>query len=138
MILQSFKRLYTNDYPQPEQDLVQRLAVPYNTLENVYNVLHNNVDLVNNGYVDVRTVNVAVDSKGNPTAITNLTLTNVTTAVMGTLVIRAVNTTNPNIYPTSTPFISFTPQSNANGITINNIAGLPTGNTFTLTIIVYG
>jgi hypothetical protein len=51
------------------------------------------------------------------------------------MVLSAINETNTSVYPTSTPFISFSQVGKT--VTINNIKGLQSGYKYTLTLVAF-
>jgi hypothetical protein len=139
MILPSQRRINLEDFTADEQDLVSKLASTINiNTENVYTALNNDLNFSDNFDVTVQSLPVIVNSSGIPTTPTSFSLgttNNVVPKASGMLVTNAINTTNSNIYPTGAPFISFTQSQDS--VTVNHITGLPAGNSFTLTIIVF-
>lgn len=137
MILPPFKRIYKTDYQQQYWSLMDLLSFALNTaFGSIYQVLTNNVSLSDNIYCIKNDVLVQVDSKGNVLGGTTMNITITGFKAIGMTVLNAVNQTNPNIYPTSQPFITFL-QTNT-GLQLNNIQGLPANNKFLLTIVAWG
>lgn len=133
--LKSFKRLITSDYPEEEQKTIEQLGLTVNDAFNdVYFTLNGRVDLTNNLFCSVRTLDVIVDANGNPTARTTFGL-NTTQPVIGCQVLQAINQTNTAVYPTGAPFISFTQLDQA--ILINNITGLQPNNRYSIRVVAY-
>lgn len=133
--LKSFKRLITSDYPKEDQQIVEQLGISINDgFNEVYYTLNGRIDLTNNVYCSVRTLDVTVDENGNPTSRTTFGL-NTTQLVIGCQVIMALNQTNSAIYPTGAPFISFTQLDQA--ILINNITGLQPNNRYSIRVVAY-
>jgi hypothetical protein len=135
-LLQSFKRIYKNDFPQQYQSLIDQLSNYINpNTEALYQTLTNNITLANNMYAQVVTLTTQVNTKGTP--IQKLAFqSTLATGILGINVLNAVSNGASNIYPTSGIFCSFTQSGQT--ITINNIAGLPTGTSFTLTLVTFG
>ena len=134
-LLQSFKRIYKNDFPQQYQSLIDQLSNYINpNTEAVYQTLTNNVTLANNIYGQVVTISTQVNSTGTP--IQKLAFqSTITTSILGMVVLNAVSA-NANVFPTSGIFCSF--AQNGQTITINNITGLPASTSFTLTLATFG
>lgn len=133
--------LKPEDFDTKDQALIQKLAFPINTfMQQVISALNKNLDF-NNLNQQINTFTVSVDANGAPTSPIQFTV-NLTTKLYGLYVINAVNTSSIIRYPIAQPFISYT--SNANKVTINNIAGLgiPNGQTnsdiYTLTVLLVG
>lgn len=128
--IDNVKRIKSEDFPPKDQETISRLAEVYNFFaEQVTNAINGNLDF-ENLTEDVFTFEVTVDSNGSP--IDNSRFAS-SIGLQGTTVINAANLTNPAVYATQTPFISW--SSNGAGIyTINNISGLPANNKFRLTI----
>lgn len=130
-----FKRIYKSDYEKDQQDLIEKLSFSINVgMENFQGVLNNRTSLQDNIQCTLKTFNVTVDSSGKPTTTSAFTLTSLGT-LSGIIVLNAVNQTNSTVYPTGTPFISFSVNSNL--VSITNIAGLPAGNNFLITVVAF-
>lgn len=133
--LPSFKRIFYTDFPKDYQSLVEQLSYTINQgFDALFNALNNNLTLNDNLAVTVKDITVSVNATGTPTSSTGFTVSNSNT-IAGVQVIKATNNTNPTIYPTSGVFITYTQSGNL--ITINNIAGLPANNQFTLRVVAY-
>lgn len=130
-----FSRLDKGDFDKKDQDLVDRMGYILNPFmeqtSKAFDKKINN-DNLNQEYI---TFNISVDAAGTPSQKTQLK-SNLNTAVIGTSVIQAKNTTTPSNYPIATPFISFT-QAQAI-VTINNISGLQAGDKYSITILSMG
>lgn len=135
MRLPSFLRLNKGDYSQDQQDLIGKLAASLNiSIQVIYDALNGKTNLTDNIDCKVADVTLAVDSSGNPISSTTFIINNNST-VRGLSLIKAQNITNTNIYPTSSPFISFTQINNT--VRIDNISGLQANNQYTLRIIAW-
>lgn len=132
MKLPSFRRLYEQDYPPEQQELVAQLAVSINYgFEALYETLNGKLTFGDNTSSLITSVNVEVDATGKPK--TKATIRKVSPErFAGLTVIRAVNLTNSSVYPTSSPFISYTETTDS--IVIDNVAGLPANNLFQLIV----
>lgn len=136
MKLQSFRRLFKQDFEEQYQKLVDQLSGSLNYgIETLYEALNKNVSLKDNVRCTVKDISVKVDANGNPSESTTFTL-DIQGQVIGTQVIYAINTTNSSIYPSGGIFVSY--AQTTTGILINNITGLPANQTFTLRIVAYG
>lgn len=128
------RRISTEDYEGENQQLVESLAYNLNPfMQEVTDVINGNLDFDNLKQNKIQAV-ITVDSTGRPISgdQINTGLTN----PIGFQIISAVNQTNPAIYASGQPFISFSPQGNGI-VKINNISNLPANNKFLLTIVVY-
>lgn len=135
-LLASFKRLYKQDFQPQYQSLIDQLSYYINTNEEqLFQTLNNNVNLANNIYCIVQNLTITVGSTGIPTSTVSFQNT-LATSIIGTVVLNAVSTSGSNIYPTGGIFCSFT--QNGTTVTINNITGLPSGQSFTLTLVAFG
>jgi len=141
MKLPNFKRLYESDFPEEDQELIQILASSLNVdLENIYLALSKRLSLLDNIQCTVKTITTAVNAGGIPLDATSFKInkeggTQAVTKIIGCTVYAAKNTTNNQVFPTATPFISF--SQNEDTITIDHIAGLPENNIFQLTVVAF-
>ena len=141
MKLPSFKRLYESDFAEEYRDLIKTLASSFNNdMENVYLALSRRISVRDNVHCTVKTVTTAIDSNGLPIDAISFQLereggTQAVTKILGCQVFKVVNLTNDAVYPTGTPFITF--SQNEQNITIEHIAGLPANNIFELTVVAY-
>lgn len=134
----TFKRLTKQDYKESDRDLVDRLSVSLNIgIETLYQLANKRISLADNIQAVTKSFEIKVNAAGIPVSgVTNISVGTTLTSVVGVTVLRAQNSDNSTIYPTGSPFISFT--QNGNSIDINHIAGLPANNTFLLTIVIWG
>lgn len=129
------RRIQKEDFEEKMQETIDKLALSLNNfMDQTKSALDGNLDF-NNFNQQIVTVAVTVDANGKPLITTKFKST-LSTKVIGTQCISAVNTTNPTVYPTSSPFISYT--QNADLVTILNVSGLQANNKYTLTLISYG
>ena len=130
--LPSYRRLYDQDFPEKDQELVGQLAVSINAgFEALYETLNGKLSFNDNTASLITTITVEVDASGKPKSKTTIKK-NTSDRFSGFPVISAVNLSNSTTYPTSAPFISYTETTNT--VTIDNITGLPANNLFQLTI----
>lgn len=130
--LPSFRRLYEQDYPEEFQDLIRQLAVSVNYgFEPIYELLNGKLTFSDNTSSLIRDISVEVDATGKPKAKT-IIRKNGTERFQGFMVIKTVNLTNSNVYPTSGVAITYTETTDS--IIIDNVAGLPADNLFNLTL----
>jgi hypothetical protein len=133
--LQSFKRLIIEDFPEKDRNLVAKLAYPINsTFEDILNVLNKNLTIEDNLTINKKDFTVTVDANGVP-IVNTVILSGLNSSCVGMQVIKAINSTNPTISPTGTPFITF--SDNSGQITISKITNLQANNKYTLRVILY-
>jgi len=133
MKLSNFKRIISTDFDQEDQKLVERLGRNLNDgIDNLYFVLNGKLTFEDNFASTVKDVDVTVSSSGTPINRTSVLLNN-TNIVRGIIVISAINKLNGAVYPTSSPFISFT--QNGNTLYIDNVTGLQADNRYTIRFI---
>lgn len=135
MKLPTYRRLMSTDFPKEFKSFVESMAITVNHgIEVLYNALNKNISLTDNIACSLRDVTVTVDSDGEPTGTTTMSLDSNNT-VIGCQVIKVSNVTNPSAFPTGSVFITF--AQNENGLTINHITGLIPNNKYTLKIVAY-
>ena len=132
--IDSVRRINATEFPKEDQETVERLSVIMNFfMEDVVNALNGNIDFENLDR-ELREIDIIVDANGTPIRNQQFT-TNLDLA--GTKVIRADNLTNAAVFPTESPFITYT--TNGTGtFTIQNIRGLPANNRFRLIVELIG
>lgn len=135
MKLSSYRRLLEQDYPD-NTDLIKKLGITLNSsFGELYNALNNNLTLRENFSATVQDFTVTVDVTGTPKNKTSFKLSNGQTNVEGLSVINAL-ASDPTVYPTSGIFVSFTKSESS--IIVQKIKGLPSDQSFTIRVIVYG
>lgn len=135
MKLPSFKRIYTNDYDNEYRSLIERLASSLNIgVETLYQLANKEITIGENLAAVTRDITVVVDASGFPTTPINIGVGNNFTA-LGCEVMDTVSQTNPRIYPTSAPYISF--SQNGQNVIVEHITGLPAEVSFVLTVVVW-
>lgn len=132
--ISNYKAISYDDYSEEAAEIMEDLADILNPfMREVTDVINGNIDF-DNLRQSIIELQVTVDGNGKP----NVSSLNVgSSSIKGLDVISARNLTNNSTYPTSKPFITYTPSSSGNTITLNNISGLPSNNRFLLNILVY-
>lgn len=132
--LDAVQRIRTEDFDEDYDQLIEQLGVIINQfMQQVVDLSDKQIDFTN---LDQNLIqfDMTVDAAGNPTGTSQINVGK--TAPNGMTVIYAQNLTNSQIPATSQPFISYVRQGNGL-VTVSNISGLPAGNKFKLTAIVY-
>jgi len=126
------RRLQVDEITEENRDDFRLMAELYNYfVEQVTNTVNGQIG-IDNMTRELVTVEVTVDANGNP--ILGGTFS-ASIGMIGHNVIRAVNLTNPNIYPTSTPFLTYSATNTVQNLyKIQNITGLPANNKFQLIV----
>jgi len=127
MKLEKFIRIFTKDYKQEFQQMVEQLAGTVNrNFEVAYEVLAGKVNLRDNIACTVKEIDVSVDANGIPTTATSFKVDSVSTRVDGVVVLNVLNLINSTTYPPGAVFVSATQANSAsiNLVTVNKITGL--------------
>lgn len=125
------KKLRSEDFKADQQELVDKLAFVINdAFDSFYQTLSKGVDYENLRR-QLTTLTVTIDKTGKVAQTPEIKL-NVLGRVLGVQVLNAVNVDNINIYPTTSPFVSF--STNSNILRILNITGLPVSSQWSLTL----
>lgn len=133
--IQGFKRLITEDFEEKDRSLVGKIGFVLNTFaEEVSVALNKNLSISDNLNLAQKDITVTVNGLGVPTTPTNVA-SGLSNLCRGMQVVRAINQTNPQVSPTSCPFITFV--DNAGQINISKITGLQSDNKYLLTVILY-
>lgn len=138
MKLPSFRRLFTQDFPDKYSDLIEKLSTTLNNgIETLYNLGNKNITLSENVSCTVKDVIVSVSSNGLPKTSTSFILDEAvkTRLVTGLTVLRIENLSNATNLPPYHPYIDWI-QSN-NSIIINRINGLPANDNFRVRLVAY-
>jgi len=135
MKVTNLKRLVMEDFESEDQELINKVAFSYNPLiEQITQAFNNNIDFDNLNQ-QVITFDVELDAAGIPKAVTELR-NKLRGKPQGILVMRAENLALNNLYPTATPFITFSLRDN--NILIKHVAGIPADTKYKLTVISVG
>lgn len=126
------RRLQVDEITEENRDDFRLMSELYNYfVEQVTNTVNGQIG-IDNLTRELISVEVIVDSTGKP--ILGGTFS-ASTGMIGHNVIAANNLTNSTVYPTSTPFVTYTATNTVQNLyKINNITGLPANNKFRLYI----
>jgi hypothetical protein len=132
--LPSVKRLVAEDYPEDVRDLIGRLGFILNGfMDDVTYTVNGNLDY-DNLTQKLVTFEITMGANGKPV---NAQVNVGKASVRGISVIKVVNKTNASAFPSTCPFISYTPSNTQNVININNITGLTASSKYEISVIVY-
>ena len=128
--MDSPKRIIADDYQEEDRELIDRLGQTLNFfMEQTTNTINGRLDFDNLNRQLIQ-ISVIIDSNGSPITGGQFSTTQ---GIIGINTIRAVNTANSSIFPTTTPFVNFTSNGRTT-YTIQNISGLQAGQPYTLTL----
>lgn len=134
MRIPSLRRIFSNDFKPEMKQFVDQIGILLNgNFEPLYNALNNNLTFSDNFNATVTTVQVTVGADGTPLQPSSFKLSSNQKTVSGGLVIDAFGTNDPNILPTSAPFVSLIQSGDF--VTIRNVKGLIPEANFTLKIV---
>lgn len=135
-ILSNPRRVIKENLPSDKQDLVEPLGGPYNDFSSeVYNAINKNLSVNDNLVAFYKDIDLKVNSSGNPiltTQFKNTLNVKIKTIIIG----KAQNLTNPSVYPTAAPFISFIESNQV--VIVNNVTGLQEDTNWRLTLLCWG
>lgn len=135
MRLDNVRFLRAEEFEPEMRNNISRIASIINPfMQEVFDLTDGRIDFENT-VQSFRTVQITVNSSGNPVGTNQLNLGTDATQIKGLQVIRARNLTNQSIFPTGQPFISYT-TVNQQLIQVNNITSLPAGR-YELNIVIY-
>ena len=125
------RQIRAEDFAEDEQELINKLSrnlTPF--MDSVFRALDGGVDYenLNRQLLDV---DILIDASGLVTNAPQIK-SKLRGRVRGINVLNAINLINPAIYPTATPFISFT--TNADIVTILNVTSLQPNSQYRLSI----
>ena len=128
-LLDNVKRLVVEEFKKEDQEMIEKLSTYYNFfVENVTNVVNGNIDFDNMNRSDIQ-FTVTVGANGVPTRDLNITSNS---GAIGINVLRAENLTNTSTFPSTAPFVSYTP-SGTGVYKIEHITGLQANNQYRIT-----
>lgn len=134
MKIPGFTRITKSDFAKEMQDLVEKLGNIINrNTEVIYELANKKVSIRDNILCSVRDVTIQVDASGIPLTPTSAAL-DTSGTVDGVTVIN-VQSNSTNVFPTTQPFIAYTPKSES--INIDKVTGLLPGYTWFLRIIIW-
>lgn len=123
------------DYKTEEQQFIRKLAKSINPfMEGVYRLLNGTLN-ASNMLRQINTVDIKIDTTGKVINSPQVRI-DLKSKVVGISVITAINLIDANVYPTNSPFISYTTSSGI--ITIKNITGLQVSSQYRLTLEIIG
>lgn len=124
-------KIRIEDFDAKDKDIVDKIGQTFNSFsDEVYQLVSGNLDMtnLNRQLVDV---DIQIDSLNKLVSQPQIKTT-VNGRVRGVNVINSINQVNPNTYPSSTPGVSFT--TNTNILTILNVTGLQASSQYKLTL----
>lgn len=129
--IQAPKEICREDFGPEYQELVEKLS-SINTFQgDVYTVLNGGIDYTNMNRQLVENVIVNIDSLGKVVNSPQIRH-RLKGQIKGLIVVSAINQKNLQSYPTSTPFITYTLDTNL--IKIVNVTGLPASSQWALNV----
>lgn len=133
-LLNNARQIRSEDFEQELQQAMSQLAFVLNPfIQEVVDLANGRIDF-ENLVLNIKTIDITVDGSGNIVGTQNINTEK--TGIRGLQVISAFNLTNAANYPTSQPFISYTPQGGSI-IQVNNITGLVPGDQYRITFLVF-
>lgn len=130
--LQIPQKIRTEDFPEEQQEIVDRIGGVYNSFaEEVYRALDKGIDFDNLSR-QVVSYNVKIGSTGAPINPAPIKV-NLVNRIKGVYVLNAVNVNSPNTYPTAAPFVSWSITSTGQ-LSVLNVSGLQNNSEYNLTL----
>lgn len=134
MRLSNVKRIITEDFEPQYQTLISKLGFVLNEfMSDTVDIVNGNIDFDNLAQTLIK-VDLTVNAAGIPLKGGDINVGK--NNPEGMSVIRVQPLTATSTFPSSAPFISYTPKGN-NIVTINHISDLQPNITYKITIIVY-
>lgn len=131
--LSSYSRIISTDYETDQQPIIEKLGGQVNGgFDPLYSALSNRLTFEDNFLCTVREVEVTLGTNGVPLNRTSFSLSN-NLPVKGLLVLNVSNKTSASVFPTGSPFISF--SQNGNLLYIDHITGLVPNNRYIVRIL---
>lgn len=128
------KKLIVEDFPKKDQDLISKIAYPFNNaIETIINTVNGQLTFDNLTW-QYKSITFTVNADGTLPASAAFNLTT-TGQPLGINIIRVVNNTN-TVPLTGAPFASYSLGSKSL-ITFSNITGLTPGINYTINFIVF-
>lgn len=135
MKIPTFRRLVKSDYAKEFAGLIDTLSFTINNgVEILYQALNKSLTLKDNIACTVKDVQVELRADGSIRAPVSFSL-DTSNRILGLLVLNATNVNNSSILPDSAPFVSYSQSGKT--VTISAVKGLPSGQTFNLTIVAF-
>lgn len=134
--LPNLRRIYTHDFPEEAQDLIQKLSESLNiNLEVLYDALNNKLTLRDNMACTLRSVDIEVDANGHPLSKTSVELTN-NMGVYGVQVTAAQPLKELGIYPYAQPFVTYSMGQDGR-LSIIHVSGIQPNIKYRLNLIIW-
>lgn len=141
--ISNVKRLIKEDFPQKDQELIDKLAYTLNPFLDQVTAAFNkgiNIDNLSREIITATVVNVTGDGSYNVNGVATggdinpsvQIKSKLAGKIIGINVINSVNSTNPNSYPINAIGLSWTAEKNI--ITINKITGIQDGEKYNITL----
>lgn len=135
MKLSNTRQIRAEDYDDEYSDMISQLGSVLNSfMQEVVELTDGRIDFENLNQ-NIKTFDITVDSSGVPIQ-TPFKVGLGKTGVRGIQVINTYNLTNSTGYPTSQPYINFTPIG-GDLIRIQSVTGLLPNQKYQLTILIY-
>jgi hypothetical protein len=135
--LSSYRNLYKQDFPGPNQDLVDKLATTINPAFNeLYDALNNKLTFTENFNATVGNFTITVDANGRPANATSFKLNDNQANLIGLFVINAFGAKDSSILPAGGVFVSF--KKNNNYVIINTVLGLQPNISYNIKVVALG
>lgn len=126
-----FRRLKVEDFPAEDQNLIGKIGFSYNNFgDQIVSIVNGNIT-IDHLQREVKQIKLQVDDNGTPTVECKISLQKVKNA-SGMLVVRAQNLSSPGTPPLAAPFLTWSQSSSI--ITVTNVIGLQSYQTYTLTL----
>lgn len=135
MKLQNYPRIVKENLPEKFRDIVDSFTGFNSLAEDLSNAFNKNITVDDNLNMQYKQLEVTLNGSGIPTITTEFKST-LRNKSRGVIIVRAENLTNPSVFPTNAPFITFSEEQQV--ITINHITGLPANNKYRLTLLSVG
>lgn len=120
--IKTLPRLIAEDFDQQNQELISKIAFVTNpAFEQIVQAFNKNLTVEDNLNMQVKDLEITVDSGGVPITTTSFK-SSLRGNAKGLIVIRVDSLEKTQVYPTSSPFITF--SESAGQITINHVTGL--------------
>ena len=134
MKLNNVTQIRAEDFDNELQQTMERLGFVLNPfMQQVVELSDGRIDFENR-VENIIQFEMTVDGAGKP--ILNDKINTGKTSIRGLQVINTYNRTNPNVFPTQQPYISYVDQGNSI-IQVRNIVGIQANNKYLITAIVY-
>lgn len=133
--IQTPKKIRVEDFDAEQQELIRGIGFVINPfMDEVYLILTNNIDF-NNLNRELVEIDLNIDSSGNLINLPQIK-NKVISKVRGINILKATNLVNPTIYPSSSPFLSW--SVNGDILNILNVTGLQNSSQYRLLVELVG